>query len=318
MQASDTLAEAGRKVFSFFLARMLYHEAGTRLGEDIEELHDMRVATRRMRAAFDIFGAAFKPQRVKEHLKGLRSTGRALGAVRDWDVFLEKADQDIHHLSAADQENLTFLLEHWRAEREAARRAMIAYLDSPAYLRFVSEFNIFVTTPGKHEEVIKDGSFSGEPVPAVRAMAHLAPVLIYTRLGAVRAFTDLIPHAKIVQLHALRIQFKSLHYILDFLKEILGPQNKNVLAAVKRMQDHLGDLNDAEVACQRLSLLLENWEKNQLDTPLAERRNPESLLAYLSLKHLQRHELLIRFPAAWAEFDTFELRQQLAEALAVL
>ena len=314
----DTLSEAGRKVFSFFLARMLYHEPGTRLGEDIEELHDMRVATRRMRAAFDIFGAAFKTQRVKTHLKGLRATGRALGAVRDWDVFLEKADRDIHLLAAQDQENLAALLEFWRGEREAARSAMFAYLDSEPYRQFVTGFNTFVQTPGKYELEVKEERFDGEPVPTVHAMAHLAPVLIYTRLGAVRAFADLIPHAKIVQLHALRIQFKSLHYILDFLKEILGPQAKKVLSDVKRMQDHLGDLNDADVACIRLNNLLENWEKNQLNTPLAERQTPASLLAYLSLKHHQRHDLLVSFPAAWKAFDTLALRQQLAEAIAVL
>jgi CHAD domain-containing protein len=121
-----------------------------------------------------------------------------------------------------------------------------------------------------------------------------------------------------VHLHALRIQFKSLHYILDFLKEILGPQAKEVLSAVKRMQDHLGDLNDADVACLRLSALLENWESNQLGTLLAERQTPESLLAYLSLKHRHRHDLLVSFPAAWEAFDTVEFRRKLAEAVVVL
>jgi len=44
------MSEAGRKVLRTHFARMLANEAGTRLGEDIEELHDMRVATRRLRA----------------------------------------------------------------------------------------------------------------------------------------------------------------------------------------------------------------------------------------------------------------------------
>lgn len=318
LQPQDTLAEAGKKVCSFFLARMLENEPGTRLGEDIEALHDMRVATRRMRAAFDIFGTAFKPDNAKVHLKGLRSTGRALGAVRDWDVFLEKAEQDIHHLPPADQANLESLLERWRNERDASRTAMLTYLDSDAYRLFVTRFNRFVQTPGMHEMKIKDAEFDGEPVPVVRSLAHLAPVLIYTRLGAVRAFSSIIPHAKIIQLHALRIEFKRLHYLLDFMKEILGPEGKAVLGAVKRMQDHLGDLNDSDVACLRLSEVLDNWEFSQINTPLAQRQTPSSLLAYLSLKHSQRHDLLIRFPAAWEAFDTVDLRRQLAAALAVL
>ena len=47
--------EAARKTLLFHFERMLKHEPGTREGEDAEELHDMRVATRRMRAALRVF-----------------------------------------------------------------------------------------------------------------------------------------------------------------------------------------------------------------------------------------------------------------------
>jgi hypothetical protein len=84
----DSLDEAGKKVWLFYFAVMLYHESGTILGENIEELHDMRVATRRMRTAFDIFSPAFDPKIMKRQLNGLRKIGRALGQVRDMDVIL--------------------------------------------------------------------------------------------------------------------------------------------------------------------------------------------------------------------------------------
>jgi hypothetical protein len=57
--ADDVLSEAGRKVLAYHFNQMLLHEEGTRLGVDIEELHDMRVATRRMRAAFEVFADAY-------------------------------------------------------------------------------------------------------------------------------------------------------------------------------------------------------------------------------------------------------------------
>ena len=53
----DPMSEAGRKTLRFHYQRMVHNEPGTRLGEDIEFLHDMRVATRRMRAAFRVFGS---------------------------------------------------------------------------------------------------------------------------------------------------------------------------------------------------------------------------------------------------------------------
>ena len=60
--ADDSIAEAGRKVLRFHFARMLLREPGPRLGGDAEELHGMRVATRRQRAAWRIFGDGFRPR----------------------------------------------------------------------------------------------------------------------------------------------------------------------------------------------------------------------------------------------------------------
>ncbi len=99
---------------TYHFAEMLRHEEGTRLGEDIEALHDMRVATRRLRAAFEVFGPAFDKQTLKVHLAGLRMTGRTLGAVRDMDVFMEKAQKYLQTLPEARQSGLDPLLEHWK------------------------------------------------------------------------------------------------------------------------------------------------------------------------------------------------------------
>ena len=50
--ANDSMAQAAQKILAFQFDRVEKHEAGTLEGTDTEELHDMRVATRRMRAAF--------------------------------------------------------------------------------------------------------------------------------------------------------------------------------------------------------------------------------------------------------------------------
>ncbi|HEY8437394.1 MAG TPA: CHAD domain-containing protein, partial [Candidatus Limnocylindrales bacterium] len=83
--ADDHRAEAGRKVLRFHLARMIAREAGTREGRDAEDLHAMRVATRRQRAAWRIFGKAFRAGRTKPHREHLREVASRLGAVRDLD-----------------------------------------------------------------------------------------------------------------------------------------------------------------------------------------------------------------------------------------
>ncbi len=143
----DSLSEAGRKVMCFQFAQMLRHEAGTRLGTDIEALHDMRVATRRLRAAFEVFDQAFEPGALKPLLKRLRTTGRLLGAVRDLDVFMEKAQHYIDKLPEERQSGLNPLLSRWAEQRDTARELMLEYLDSPEYASFKLDFNVFLHTP---------------------------------------------------------------------------------------------------------------------------------------------------------------------------
>ena len=112
--ADDHVAEAGRKVLRFHLARMLDYEAGTRSGADPEDLHKMRVATRRQRAAWRVFGSSFREGRTKRYRRDLRDIAGRLGAVRDLDVQLEAADAYRADLPTTEQRGLEPLLGAWR------------------------------------------------------------------------------------------------------------------------------------------------------------------------------------------------------------
>ena len=310
IEPQDNLAEAGRKVMGYHFAQMILHEAGTRLGEDIEELHDMRVATRRMRAAFEVFSEAFSRKAVKVHLKGLRATGRALGRVRDLDVFMEKAQQYLDSVPQEQRSGLNPLLTLWEDERQEDRTKMLEYLDSPDYANFKRKFLKFVTTPGA-------GSKEG-PEQDPNQVKLVVPILVYTRLAAVRAYGPLLESATIDQLHALRIEFKKLRYTLEFFSEVLGKETKRLITDIKKLQDHLGDLNDADVACTILRQFLDNWESRQVHLPIAERENPEPVVAYLASKHAERYLLTTTFQDAWQTFDQPEMRERIASAVSVL
>jgi len=312
LQADDSMAEAGRKALLFHFAEMLDHEEGTRLGEDIEELHDMRVATRRMRAAFEIFGEAFDPKVLKPHLKGLRATGRALGHVRDLDVFMEKAEHYLDTLPEEQRSALDPLLDAWKAKRETSRTEMLVHLDSPQYQAFVQNFNLFLHTPGAGVRP------AVEDHPTPKLVREVAPVLIYTRLAAVRAYDAILKNAPIEQLHALRIEFKKLRYAVEFFREVLGEESKSVIADLKHLQDHLGDLNDAEVATIILREFLDEWEPQQSALPISERQNPEGIVTYLAARHSERYRLMVSFQEIWTQFNRPEFRRNLALAISVL
>ena len=308
VQPDDPMAEAGRKVLRFHFARMLAREEGARHGRDIEALHNMRVATRRMRAAFDVFGPWYRPRAMRPVLKGLRATGRALGRVRDLDVFMAQAQAYLGTLPAEERSGLEPLLEAWQARREQARTRMLAYLDGEAYARFVERFRAFL-------ESADAGLGKAHPRRPARVRTA-APVLIYERLAHVLAYEPLLEQASIEQLHALRIAFKRLRYTLEFFREVLGPQAAAVLKDLKAMQDHLGDLNDADVACNLLNRFLADWDARQRTLPLRARQNPEPLVAYLAVQHARRHHLMTTFPQAWQRTLRPAFRRSLALAIA--
>ncbi|MDH4141361.1 MAG: CHAD domain-containing protein [Chloroflexota bacterium] len=237
--ADDHIAEAGRKVMRFHLARMLDYEAGTRAGTDPEDLHKMRVATRRQRAAWRIFGEAFRAKRTRRYRNGLRETASRLGAVRDLDVQLEAADAYRHDLPASEQRALEPLLASWRAHRDDARILLLRELDSDHYRRWVDDYRDFVRTEGAL--VLPVG-----PVQPHR-VRDTAPSRIWAAYEGVRGYEAVLRWADVETLHDLRIAAKWLRYALEFVREALGDESGPLIARVTALQDHLGLMHDADV-----------------------------------------------------------------------
>jgi CHAD domain-containing protein len=321
IEPDDPMSEAGRKTFRFHYRRMIYHEPGTRQGEDIEALHDMRVATRRMRAAFRVFGDHFDPQAVAPYLKGLKRTGRSLGAVRDLDVFREKVEVYLASLPESQRSGLDGLLAVLEARRQAARERMIAYLDGAKYRRFTGTFGKFVETEGMGSLPVVLGA--EEPRPY--RVRHVAPMAIYERLAVVRAYDEWvsIPNPPLARLHALRIACKKLRYTVEFFAEVLGPDTKAVVKEVVAMQDHLGDLHDAVVASGILRdfLVWGTWGHEEagqrqpdLETPVI----APGVAAYLAAKQSELQHLLATFPEAWQQLKGAEFSRMVASAVSVL
>ncbi len=312
MQSDDSFAEAGRKVMLYHFAEMLHNEAGTRLGEDIEALHDMRVATRRLRASFDVFAGAFEAKEMKRYRTGLRATGQALGQVRDLDVMIEKAQRYCNRLPEAERPGLDSLFAFWQSEREAARNHMLAFLDSQAYADFKREFNVFVHTPGSAVRPVSDNP------PEPRLVSEIAPMLIFTRMAAVRAYGPYMAGAPIERFHALRIEFKKLRYTVEFFREVLGEEAKVAINQFKKIQDHLGDLNDAHVVSLLLEQFLANWSQQQAQLAEGEQLDGSEIRAYEQSRLDEMDALLASFQEIWDAFNDSEFRHNLVRSLIVL
>jgi CHAD domain-containing protein/DNA-binding CsgD family transcriptional regulator len=315
VEKKDKMQLAGIKIFSFCFKQICAHEDGTRKGEDIEELHDMRVATRRLRAAMRLFSPFFSKKILKRTQRKVKILGQTLGKVRDLDVFMERAKQELMELEGIAPEEHLPLIGTWEEEHAAARQALVEYLDSEEYQEFVKDFSAFLE---EFKEEDDDDSTTKEMPKPIRVEEWL-PILIYQQFAEVRAFDPIIEKATFEQLHALRRAFKMFRYTLEFFCDVLSPEEtRYIINQCKQIQDHLGELNDAHNACLLIAKYKTIVEERQNNLLLTERQNPSVFLAYLIKKEEQRYNLASKFAEAWRSFMSSAIKQNLAQAVSVL
>jgi CHAD domain-containing protein len=201
------------------------HDPGTRLGTESEELHQLRVATRRLRAFLRAGRELVDPawaEPVREELKWL---GGVLGPVRDLDVLVEHLTPAVESLGA-DRAEGRKLLRTLERKRRTARKRLVAALGSDRYFALLDALEQPVAT-------IAETPTLGE----IQAAEH-------KRLRkAVRALDDASSDE---ELHAVRIKAKRARYAAEFAGD------DDYVKAAKVLQDVLGEHQDAVVAAGQL------------------------------------------------------------------
>ena len=244
IEAEDPIGRVGLAVLRRQFAALRAREPGTRLGDDSEELHDMRVASRRLRAALSLF-ADFLPPSAENVRDDLRWVAHTLGAVRDLDVQLEQLDGWLVDLPETDREALIAVSSLLEAKRSAARETMLDVLDSRRYELFVGRFGRLLRSAR--------GRRSG---PASLPARAVAPDLIEERFRALRKAADQIEDdSSAAEYHRVRIRGKRFRYALEFLAELYPGGTRPLIKRVVALQDILGLHQDAEVAIERLRQL---------------------------------------------------------------
>ncbi len=247
------MGEACRIIWREQLTKLLLYEAGVRYDQDVEYVHQARVAIRRARAAARIYQDYFNPKAVKGYLKHLRRTARLLGAVRDMDVAIARLEDYQHKTRKHSAGDLQVTLAEWRAKRAAAHHALVAWLDSTKYAKFVADFLHFCQTPGAG--IVDMTAPPGEDVTPFQ-VRHVTPAMLLANFARVRSYEmcfDQPEEAPVETLHRLRIACKYLRYNLEFVADLLGKESKDIVDLLRKLQDDLGDLNDAVVSKELLA-----------------------------------------------------------------
>jgi CHAD domain-containing protein len=116
-------------------AEVLERAAGVLDLEEIERVHDMRVATRRLRAAMEVFEPCFPPKRFRKALKEVKALADALGERRDRDVQLEFISDCVGRVGPADRAAVAAFAERLRSEQERANEELVPLVTGRALSR---------------------------------------------------------------------------------------------------------------------------------------------------------------------------------------
>ena len=238
---SDSLPHALGKVVTAKLRQLKKH-AG-RIGDetDPEEVHDARVATRRIRAALDTLsdGSGQPKRKVRSEL---RRVGRRLGAVRDLDVLLGVLDEYNRQQDAAERAALEPLSDAWQRERREGLTELLDELHSERYHAMEEGLAAWA------EPANADTEDPTDPRVTVRLGAPSRIFSAYERFAAYQIDPCTAP---VEVLHRLRIAAKKLRYAMEAFEEVLDPTMGRLIKEVEALQDDAGLLHDAAVAASK-------------------------------------------------------------------
>lgn len=297
---ADPMAEAGRKIFARQLRRMKSHEAGSRSGDDIESVHQMRVAIRRMRSLFNLIGVYYRRKTVAEFQRGLREVARALGAIRDLDVLILDLQDFQAELPPASQAAIDPVITVLEDRRGACRARLNRLFDSKRYSRFLRRFQRLAKGAGRGARKLKRGETPHQ-------LRHVLPPLLHERLARVKAYDTVLPASDDAILHALRVECKQLRYALEFFQPTLGRSAGAFLSQVKAMQEILGRINDIAVFSETVAGID--------DLPS---QQSAILQSYLCAREAELADLRERFHLAWTRFNNRATQRQFSDSLLVL
>ena len=134
--------EAARATLAVRAPEMLSYREGTLRGDDIEELHSLRVSTRRLRAVLEVYGECFPRRQHREVLGLVKETADALSGPRDLDVQIDFLEGFMKDLAYDDRAGLRDLVAWLRTERRRADEQIapaLRRLDDDRFLQRVGK-----------------------------------------------------------------------------------------------------------------------------------------------------------------------------------
>ncbi len=210
---------------------------GVRSSEDIEYIHRMRVASRRLRSALGVFNASLPVKKQAEWMRTIRRLTRALGEARDTDVQIELITHVLEGIK--DQKfkpGINRILLRLTQQRENLQQDVKGSLDDLEKSKACTQIISRLSSP------------RNEPVEFSPALFQLAYSIINEKLNDFLSYEVFLRQPdNTAMLHAMRIAAKRFRYAMEIFAPIYPDELTLPLQAARKSQQILGDIHDCDV-----------------------------------------------------------------------
>ncbi len=284
---------------------------GVRLAEDIESIHHMRVASRRLRNALELFANCFPKNKITVWQNNLKKVTRSLSLARDTDVQLELLDQILVQLPEKRyRPGIRRIQIRLKQRRQKLQRKILQALDelekSQTIAQMRKRLEIFVGQPPE-----KSG-YSYE-------LYRLAQQAITEKLENMLAYEPYIydPN-RVEELHAMRISAKKLRYTLETFSLLYSSKLNKPIQATRQMQEILGIIHDCDVWIAEMPKFIEQERKRTLlYYGYLQPFNPlmPGLQYFLTNRQETRQQEYQRFLSEWEKWKKTSLWEKLRQTV---
>jgi CHAD domain-containing protein len=238
IQEDTHLAETARRLMTLQYKTILANVDGAMLGADIEYLHRIRVAIRRLRALVRLFNKHLPSRLTKPIDEDLTRLGRALGPARDADVWVEIIQNQNRRLGLDKSRRWKSFLEY-HLRRQGIRHADVRRcLQSRSFLVFRCHMAELLR--------VELPRLARKPPPV--SWQRFASKHLGRRLKVALENGHLRHRDDVTVLHQLRISLRKARHLAEFVGETLGPRAVKLGRLLKKAEQTLGRIHDIDIA----------------------------------------------------------------------
>ncbi|MCW4005771.1 MAG: YfcE family phosphodiesterase [Candidatus Bathyarchaeota archaeon] len=262
---------------------------GVMQSSDIEYVHKMRVASRRIRATMPLFQTCFPEKKFKKWLRQVKQVTGLLGEARDLDVQTEFVKQYKKTSQAAAEElSLELLLSGIRTQRERIQPDVVKGLQALQTSCGLEEMHRFYDAA---KEYLGESQFEPQQV---KEKAH------WTITSRINDFVEMEEYVhqenQSRKQHEMRIQAKWLRYTMETFAPLYPNKLKDDIETIKDFQDALGEMHDCDVWTERIPKFLDDLTNKP---EFRHDNKTPQLTAFLDYVKTQRKKYYTRFVELW-------------------